>query len=227
MKTISNILLLLFAACGLAIAQGGGRPEVGFIRIVNAISPGTGNASFLVDGRDLYKDGYALGQTTGGYGVKAGNIEIEVRKEGVASGNTRVSLGTGETMTVIAFAERVPPKNADDPPKWAIKLLRLKQQDVERGYGLSLVSVCKPEEIAVNLTVEGRERVEKAIATRLKISKVELGAKRGEILVALGDKTIANVSPDSPGNYVVILYENAEGGIEALSYYDPRFVIAG
>lgn len=227
MKTISNILLLFLATCGLALAQGRAIPEVGFIRIVNAISPGTGNASFLVDGRDLYKDGYALGQTTGGYGVKAGNLEIEVRKEGVASGNTRISLGTGETMTVIAFAERVPPKNADDPPKWAIKLLRLKQQDVERGYGLSLISVCQPEETAVNLTVEGRERVEKAIARRLKISKVELGTKRGEILVALGDKTIANVSPDSPGNYVVILYENAEGQIEALSYYDPRFVIAG
>lgn len=227
MKTISNILFLLLASCGLSLAQGRAIPEVGFIRIVNAISPGTGNASFLVDGRDLYKDGYALGQTTGGYGVKAGNLEIEVRKEGVASGNTRISLGTGETMTVIAFAERVPPKNEDDPPKWVIKLLRLKQQDVERGYGLSLISVCKPEETAVNLTVEGRERVEKAIARRLQISKVELGTKRGEILVALGDKTIANISPDSPGNYVVILYENAEGQIEALSYYDPRFVIAG
>jgi hypothetical protein len=43
----------------------------------------------------------------------------------------------------------------------------------------------------------------------------------------MGDKTIGNISPDSPGNYVVILYENADGEIQSLSYYDPKFVIAG
>lgn len=227
MKTISNILILLFATCAIVLAQGGTAPQVGFIRIVNAISPGNGNASFLINGRDLYKDGYALGQTTGGYGVKAGNIEVQVRKEGVATGTTRITLATGETMTVIAFAERVPSKNSDDPPKWEIKLLRLKQQDVESGYGVSFISVCKPEEIALDLTVEGRDRVEKAIAKRLSISKVALGTKRGEILVSHEDKVLTNISPDSPGNYVVIVFENAEGAIQALSYYDPRFVIAG
>jgi len=224
MKTISKSLLLLAAMCVPLFAQ---RPEIGFVRIVNAVSPGTGNASFLVDGRSLYEDGYALGQTTGGYGVKAGNIDIEVRKQGVESGSTRISLGIGETMTVIAFAERLPAKKPDDPPKWAIKLLRLKQQDVERGYGLSLVSVCKSEEIALNLTVEGRDAPVRAFAKRLAISKVELGGKRGEIMVSLADRVLANISPDSPGNYVVILYENAEGTTEALSYYDPKFVVAG
>ena len=227
MKTISNILLLLLALSGIVHAQGRAKPEVGFVRIVNAVSPGTGKATFHINGRNLYADGYALGQTTGGYGVKAGDLEIEVRKEGVESGKTNVRLGTGETLTVIAFAERVPPKKEDDPPKWAIKLLRLKQQDVERGYGVSVVSVCSAEETAVDLSVEGRERPERVFAKRLGIAKVELGRQRGEILIRIGDKTIGNISPDSPGNYVVILYENAEGQVEALSYYDPKFVIAG
>jgi hypothetical protein len=224
MKTIFKSLVLLAAMCVPLAAQ---QPEIGFVRIVNAVSPGTGNASFLIDGRNLYADGYALGQTTGGYGVKAGNIDIEVRKQGVESGSTRINLGIGETMTVIAFAERLPAKKPDDPPKWVIKLLRLKQQEVERGYGVSLVSVCKPEEITLSLTVEGRDEPVRAFAKRLAISKVELGGKRGEIMVSLADRVLANISPDSPGNYVVILYENAEGTIEALSYYDPKFVIAG
>jgi hypothetical protein len=224
MKTISKSLVLLAAACVPLFAQ---QPEIGFVRIVNAVSPGTGSASFLVDGRSLYADGYTLGQTTGGYGVKAGNIDIEVRKQGVESGSTRIKLGIGETMTVIAFAERLPAKKPDDPPQWVIKLLRLKQQQVERGYGVSLVSVCKPEEIALSLTVEGRDEPVRAFAKRLAISKVELGGKRGEIMVSLADRVLTNISPDSPGNYVVILYENDEGAIEGLSYYDPKFVVAG
>jgi hypothetical protein len=224
MKTISKSLVLLGMLCVPLFGQ---RPEIGFVRIVNAVSPGTGNASFLIDGRSLYADGYALGQTTGGYGVKAGSIDIEVRKTGVEPGSTRVSLGIGETMTVIAFAERLPAKKPDDPPKWGIKLLRLKQQEVERGYGVSLISVCKPEEIPLKLTVEGREAPVRAFAKRLAISKVELGGKRGEIMVSHEERVLANISPDSPGNYVVILYENAEGIIEALSYYDPKFVVAG
>ena len=227
MKTISNILIALLALALPLLAQGGGRPEVGFIRIVNAVSPGTGNASFLIDGRNLYADGYTLGQTTGGYGVKAGDLKVEVRKQGVESGSTTVRLAAGETVTVIAFAERVPPKKEDDPPAWAVKLLRLKQQDVERGFGVSLVSVCRAEETAVDLVVEGRERPERAFAKRLGITKVELGRIRSEIAIRMGEKTIGNISPDSPGNYVVILYENAEEQVEALSYYDPKFVIAG
>ncbi|MEX1049169.1 MAG: hypothetical protein WED15_06555 [Akkermansiaceae bacterium] len=224
MKTIFKSLILLVTLSFSLIAQ---QPEIGFVRIVNAVSPGTGNASFLVDGRDLHADGYALGQTTGGYGVKAGNIDIEVRKQEVESGRTRINLGIGETMTVVAFAERLPAKKPEDPPKWTIKLLRLKQQGPERGYGVSLVSVCKPEEIALNLTVEGKDEPVRAFANRLAISKADLGGKRGEIMVSLANRVIANISPDSPGNYVIILYENAGGTIEALSYYDPKFVIAG
>jgi hypothetical protein len=224
MKTIFKSLILLGMLCVPLLGQ---RPEIGFVRIVNAVSPGTGNAAFLIDGRSLYADGYALGQTTGGYGVKAGSIDIEVRKTGVEPGSTRISLGIGETLTVIAFAERLPAKKPDDPPKWGVKLLRLKQQEVERGYGVSLISVCKPEEIPLKLTVEGRDAPVRAFAKRLAISKVEMGGKRGEIMVSHEDRVLANISPDSPGNYVVILYENAEGIIEALSYYDPKFVIAG
>lgn len=225
MKMIFRIVVLLFAFITAAAAQE--NPSVGFIRIVNAISPGVGKATFLIDGKNLHKDGYALGQTTGGYGVRTGSKTIKVTKEGLEPGTTKVSLGQGETMTVIVFAEKLPNPDPQAPPKWGIKLLRLKQQDVERGYGLSLVSVCKAEEISVKLAVVSKGRVENSFAKRLGINKVDLGAMRGEILVKVGDQVLTTVSPDSPGNYVVIFYENVEEKTEALYFFDPKFVIAG
>ena len=35
------------------------------------------------------------------------------------------------------------------------------------------------------------------------------------------------VSPDGPGNYVVLLYQDPDGKTKALSFFDPKFVIAG
>ncbi len=224
MKTISNTLLaFVFLACAVYAQP----PEVGFVRIVNAVAPGTGSAIFLVDGRNLYPDGYKLGQDTGGYGVKAGSIEIKVSKEGVETGSTRVQLGVGETMTVIAFAERLSAKDEEEPPRWEIKLLRLKQQDAERGYGLSFVSVCKDDETGVQVTIEGRKTAQRVFARRLAITKLEIGGKQVEVGVGIGDRKLTHISTDSPGNYVVILYETAAGVVEAISYYDPKFVIAG
>jgi hypothetical protein len=224
MKTISNTLMaLVFLTCAVSAQP----PEVGFVRIVNAVAPGTGNATFLLDGRNLYADGYKLGQDTGGYGVKAGSIEIKVSKEGVETGNTRVQLGVGETMTVIAFAERLPAKDEEDPPRWEIKLLRLKQQEAERGYGLSFLSVCKDDETGVRVTIAGRKTAQSVFARRLAITKLEIGGRQVEVGVEMGDRKLTHISTDSPGNYVVILYETADGVVEAISFYDPKFVVAG
>jgi hypothetical protein len=227
MKTISNILLFLLAAAAPVTAQSGARPEIGFVRIVNAVSPGTGNADFLIDGSSIFSDGYALGQTTGGYAVKAGTLAIGVRKTGVEPGSTQLRLGIGETVTVIAFAERLPEKKEDEPPRWVIRLLRLKQQGLERGYGVSMISVCRAEDTPVDLVIEGSERPTRIFAKRMKITTTEIRGGRAEMMVRSGDRLLTHISPDTPGNYVVILYENADGELQALSYFDARYVIAG
>ncbi len=224
MKAISNILILLIAACGMAFGQA--KPAAGFLRIVNAVSPGVGKVAFAINGRDVYADGYALGQTTGEYGVKTGDLVITVRKTGVETGRTNIQLNAGETITLIAFAEQVPRKELSDPPKWAVRLLRMKQQDESKGFALSLVSVCKAEETAIDLLAIDSGSVEKAFAKRLAIVKADLDRKRGEVLVKMADRILTSVSPDSPGNYVVILYEDQEGRIETVSYYDPKLLTA-
>ena len=90
MKAISNILVLFMAASGMAFAQA--KSGSGFLRIVNAVSAGTGRVAFAINGRDVYADGYALGQTTGEYGVKTGDLVITTRKTGVETGRTNIQL---------------------------------------------------------------------------------------------------------------------------------------
>lgn len=224
MKTISNILILLLAACGCLFAQK--KTETGFIRIVNAIPAGTGKAAFSINGRDLYAGGYALGQTTGEYGIKAGDHVVTIRKTGVETGRANVLLGAGETVTVIAYAERLPQKNLADPPKWAVRLLRLKQQDEAKGFWLSLISVCKPDDTSVDLLLIDKDETRKAFAKRLAVSKVDLGKNRGEVFVKNADRILTSLSPDIPGNHVVVLYENDQGRTEAMTFYEPEFLVS-
>lgn len=226
MKTIFKYLALIVVASGGLNGQNE-QPQVGFIRIVNAVSPGVGNAKFVVEGRDLYPDGYKLGQTTGGYGVKAGSCSIEVVKEGLKKGTTKLQINVGETITLIAFAEKLPVEKPDDPPNWAIKLLRLKQKEVEKGFAMSIVSVCQADEIVLQLNHHSSGKQDKAIAKHLVVTSVDLGGMRSEVTINAGEKTLTTVSPDSRGNYVVIVYENAENQIEALYFFDPKFVVAG
>jgi hypothetical protein len=225
MKAISNTLILLVAACGLAFAEE--KSGSGFLRIINAVAQGSGKVAFAINGRDVYVDGYTLGQTTGEYGVKTGEHVITVRKTGVETGRTNIQLKDGETVTLIAFAERMPQKELSDPPKWAVRLLRMKQQDEAKGFALTLVSVCKADETAVDLLSSESGAVEKAFVKRLSIIKRDLDRKRGEVFIRMGDRVLTSVLPESPGNNVVIFYEDREGRIEALSYYDPKLLAEG
>jgi hypothetical protein len=213
------------AACGLAFAEE--KAGTGFIRIINAIAPGTGRVAFAINGRDVYADGYTLGQTTGEYGVNTGDLVVTIRKTGVETGRVNIQLKDGETVTLIAFAERLPQKELSDPPKWAVRLLRMKQQDEAKGFALTLVSVCKAEETAVDLLSSDSGAVEKAFVKRLAIIKRDLDRKRGEVFIRMGDRVLTSVLPESPGNNVVIFYEDREGRIEVLSYYDPKLLAAG
>lgn len=225
MKAISNMLLLFMAACGLAFAEE--KSCSGFLRIINAVAQGSGKAAFAIDGRDVYADGYTLGQTTGEYGVRTGGHVITVRKAGVETGHTSIQLKDGETVTLVAYAEQLPPKELSDPPKWALRLLRMRQQDESKGFALTLVSVCKAEETVVNLLSADSGAVEKAFLKRLAIIKRDLERKRGEVFIRMGDRVLTSILPESPGNNVVIFYEDREGRIEVLSYYDPKLLAEG
>lgn len=230
MKTIFKLVALVSGIGSLLISNASSQqetPRFGFVRIVNAINQGQGNAKFSVDGEDIFPKGYQLGETSGGMSLKQGSHSISVSKEGLEKGTTKLDLVTNETTTLIAFAEQQPAPKEGDPPVWAIKLLRLKQREVEKGYGLTLVSVAKEPETKLQLAIQGKGAVEKCSVTRLGITYVNLGESRGEVFVKIADKIVTTVSPDTPGNYVVVVYDAGDGKTAAIYFFDPKFVIAG
>jgi hypothetical protein len=229
MKMISKIFaaaLCMFASTFSAIGKEGS-PEVGFLRIINAIAPGNDTTRVLIDGEDLFPKGYQLGQRSGGIGLAAGTHTVTLQKNGVESGTTKIDLKSGETLSLIGFAEKIPATDDDTPPRWTTKILKLKQSDPERGFRMTLLSVCDLDEVKVDAIIPGKKDITTAHVKRLSTAAIDLGSTRGEAMVKVGGEIITTVSPDEPGNHVVVLYQDAEGKIRALTFFDPKFVIAG
>lgn len=227
MKTVSKLLAALVVASPL-FAQDP-PPNIGFIRMVNAVAAGEGNTEVLVDGETLYPKGYKLGQKTGGIGLPAGSRRITIRKQGVEEGSTSLGVAAGATTTLIAFAERVEPKDPEEEVTYRARILRLKQSDPERGYRLTVISVCTEEEVAFNVATAARRVFEKTAVKRFDTRTMDLGNGRGDVQIKLRGRqeTLCGMSLAAPGNYVAVFYNDAEGNIKALTFYDPKFVIAG
>jgi hypothetical protein len=229
MKTISKIFattLCMFASMFSAIGKEGS-PEVGFLRIINAIAPGNDTTRVLIDGEDLFPKGYQIGQRSGGIGLAAGTHTVTLQKNGVESGTTKIDLKSGETLSLIGFAEKIPATDDNAPPRWMTKILKLKQSDPEHGFRMTLLSVCDLDEVKVDAIIPGQKDITIAHVKRLSTAAIDLGSTRSEAMVKVGGEIISTVSPDEPGNHVVVIYQDAEGKIRALTFFDPKFVIAG
>lgn len=229
MKTISKIFavtLCMFSSMLSAIGKEGS-PEVGFLRIVNAIAPGNGTTRVLIDGEDLFPKGYQLGQRSGGIGLAAGPHSVTLQKNGVEIGTTKIDLKSGETLSLIGFAKKIPATDDHAPPRWTTKILKLKQSDPERGFRMTLLSVCDLDEVKVDAIIPGKKDIPTAHVKRLSTAVIDLGSTRSEAMVKVGGEIVTTVSPDEPGNHVVVLYQDAEGKVRALTFFDPKFVIAG
>ena len=229
MKMISKIFAAALCMFGVISSANGKAtsPEFGFLRIINAIAPGNGTTRVLIDGEELFPKGYQLGQRSGGIGLAAGPHTVTLQKNGVESGTTKFDLKSGETLSLIGFAEKIPATDDHAPPRWTTKILKLKQNDPERGFRMTLLSVCDLDEVKVDAIIPGQKDITTAHVKRLTTAAIELGNTRSEAMVKVGGEIITTVSPDEPGNHVVVLYQDAEGKIRALTFFDPKFVIAG
>ena len=204
------------------------KPKVGWVRLVNAVGPGTGNTQLKIDGENMYPKGYKLGQRTGGIGMTVGPRKIVVSKEGVEDGTTTLNVEDGETVSLIAFAEKAP-ADKDKPERWVTKLLRLKQRDVENGYRLTVISVNLEGETLFSYQRETDPKKIPTSVKRLMTTSIDLGNRPAPVSVFLRDQETAAAAfkPDAKGNYVVVLYQDPDGTVKAVAYFDPKFVIAG
>jgi hypothetical protein len=226
MKTIFNGLLLLLASVVNVVAQTE-KPSAGFLRVVHLVAPGEGTLRVKLDGVELFPRGYELGQRTGGIGLPTGGHVLELAKNGVESVKEKLDLPQGETITVLAYAEKLPPTREGEPPRWAIRLRKLPAATPVEGYRLSLISFCDREELVVRTFIETKRKTETTPLKRFQTSEIDLGRSRGGVEVRLGNEALATVSLDEPGNYIVVLYEDASGRVRALAFYDPKLELAG
>lgn len=233
MRTISNILaavLLPLCASLTSTALAQDPAQMAFIRYINAIQAGEGKAKLILDGADVFPKGYDLGQFTGAHALKAGSHSMEIRKTGIESGSTKLDLKAGETLSLISFAEKVPPKKGeeDKPPVWQARILKLKQSEPqEKGFQMTIVSVSEKEEIKCEVHSAEKKEPMRAFAKRLSTTSVKLGVGSGDSFLKVNGEELTSLSPDAKGNYVVIIYDTTDGKLAAISFFDPKFVIAG
>ena len=226
MKTIFNWWFVFVVSAASVFAQAE-KPSAGFLRVVHLVAPGEGTLRVKLDGAELFPRGYELGQRTGGIGLPPGGHVVELSKNGVEPMKEKLDLPPGETITVLAYAEKLPSKREGEPPRWAIRLRKLPAAMPGEGYRLSLISLCNREELVVRTFIETKRKTETTPLKRLQTSEIDLGRGHGGVEIRLENEALVAVSLDEPGRYLVVLYEDVKGGVRALSFYDPKFEVAG
>jgi hypothetical protein len=196
----------------------------GFIRIANAIAPGAGNVKVVVDGNDVYPAGYKFGAVTGGIGLPPGGHNVTISREGITEGSTKVMVDKNQTVTLIPFAERVPATD-QVPAHFACRILRLKQKENPKGRSASFVSVSGTPELTAELR-DPAGKWAKVFVKRLTIEETPIRYPEGYAPVRVNGKDMTPIPIGDEGNYVVVLYDDAEGKLNSVNFRDFKFLSA-
>ena len=217
------IILVASSIALLAQDESKGR-SMGFVRVVNALAKGSGPVNVLFDGEDMRPKGYQLGDATGGIGLKPGSHKVTIKREGVKEGVTSVVLEKNQTITLIPFAEAVP---ATDllPAHFKVQILRLKQKSVESGRSATFVSVSGNPELKAELMSEDGKWTAVHVK-RLSIAETPLKFSQAFAPARVNGNSINPIPIGGVGNYVVVLYDDAEGKVQSLYFRDFKFLSA-
>ena len=213
-------LLLVFSGFGEARET---RKQVfGFVRLLNAVSAGTGKLEFLIDGESVRPAGYQLGNVTGGIALKPGSHKVKFRQEGVKEGETRVEVGENTTVILIPFAEEVPAR-AGDPAHWEIRILRLKQHESEDRRTASFVSVSREPEVQLEIR-QADGKWQSVSVKRLGIARADITQARGYMPVRGKGGDLSAVSVGPSGNFVSVLYDDSKGVLRSKTFQDYKYL---
>ncbi len=225
-ETAGRVIRVMLAASGWCVLTNldAREPEYGYVRLVNAVARGTGTVTVLIDGENVNAAGYKLGAVTGGIGLKPGSHTVTIRREGAEGGTTTVNVVKDETTTLVPFAEKVPAAD-DKPATWAIRILRLKEQAAEHERCATFVSVAREPEIKVEVG-RGRGVWDSASVERLSIARLPVKESGGYVPLRINGEELPAMAVPSTGNYVVIIYEDADGKMRSLNFRDIKFLSA-
>lgn len=197
---------------------------VGFIRIANAVAPGTGTVKVSVDGKNVYPAGYKFAAVTGGIGLPPGSHTVKIEREGVKEGSTTVTVDKDQTVTLIPFAERVPATD-QEPAHFAVRILRLKQKEIQDGRSASFVSVSGQPEVMAELRAPAGTW-EKVFVKRLTIGQAKIFYPEGYAPIRVNGKDMDPIPIADVGNYVVVLYDDPDGNLHAVNFRDFKYLSA-
>lgn len=218
MKDRSNkikcLALLLLSSVVMAA------PEQGFIRIVNAVGHGEGPLKVMVNGKPLCNDGYASGDVTGRILLPAGRHQLRFERVGLAVGNARVSLESGQSLIVIPYVEVIPEWQGTGP-KYQLRVFRLKSEDVGERKCVTMLSVASDEALSLRIRDLDRGWIAQPLP-RLEPKQIEITQLRGYLPVLLGKRRLASIPLGSAGNHIVVFYDPGDGKITSLEFKDHQ-----
>lgn len=229
MKAISNNQgcrwrQLLVAWLGCCCLAAGAADKVGFVRLVDAVAQGQEKLLLFIDGESMNPDGYQLGDVTGGIGLKPGPHQIKIQRPGVNEGVTRLNVVAGSTVILVPFAERVPATD-DKPAHWELRILRLKQMEPVTKRTATFVSVSQTPEHEVEISAPNGTWT-RVFAKRLAITRTPILYPEGYVPLRCKAGKLPSIPVGEPGNYVVILYDDAAGNMQALNLQDYKYLSA-
>ena len=232
MKTPSDILHLALAAAACLLSgslTSTAAPATpadipAFARLIDAVAQGQDKLRLFIDGESMNPDGYILGDVTGGIGLKPGPHEFTLKRPGVSDGVTRITLAAGHTITLIAFAEQIP-ASENKPAYWAIRILRLRQMEPVTKRSATFVSVSHTPEHEVEIR-SPNGKCTAVTVKRLALTQSPILYPEGYVPLRCHSQKLPSIPVGGPGNYLVLLYDDAAGLLQSLNLQDYKYLSA-
>jgi len=222
LATVILAAILPWAAMpdGHAQAPDAGQGPFGFIRLLDAVSAGTGKLEVLIDGVSVRPEGYQLGNVTGGIALKPNTYQVMFRRDDVKEGAIQVPVLANDTTILIPFAEPIPVRN-NQPVSWRIRILKLKPLATGEKRTASFVSVSHQSELNVEIRQGGKwEPVE---VKRLGMARADVRQASGYLPVRCNGQPLSAISVAAAGNFVAVLYDDETGTLRSRNFQDYKY----
>jgi hypothetical protein len=194
----------------------------GFIRLLNVVAVGTGKLDFLIDGVVVRDEGYMLGDVTGGIPRKPGSYTMKFSRDGVEPGETKLLVIKDETVTLIPFAEYIP-ATEDKEAYWTIRILRLKQSENKEKSTATVVNLTRKEEVNIQIQRPDETWIPLSVK-RLDLQRVPILQRAGYVPLKTEAGDLKPLSVGTSGNFVSVLYEDAERVIRSQNFQDLKYL---
>lgn len=194
----------------------------GFIRLMNAVGVGSGKLDFLIDGKKVRDEGYEFGDVTGGIPRKPASYKIAFRRSGIETGETRLDVIRNETTTLIPFAEFVP-ATEQKAAHWIIRILRLKQSENRDKSTATVVNLTRNPELKVLIQQPDESWVTLSVK-RLNLERIPILQRTGYVPLRTETGDLKPLSVGTSGNFVSIIYEDADGVICSRNFQDLKYL---